>query len=160
AGDARVELGRIEPAGMQGFVIGIEPSQEFSFHVLYLYWPSDIRAQIQNRRAGGAKPRSLKQWREEARLPILHAINWQAQGIVENDIGREVLIFRSESINDPRTNRRPARTHFAAVDQIKGRLMRQVRREHRPNECDIIDHAGEVWHHFRNPGAAFAMLSK
>ena len=57
--------------------------------------------EIENRRAVGAQPGALKDRRQKTRLPALYSVDGQSQRVVQNDVGGQALVFRSQSVNHP-----------------------------------------------------------
>ena len=116
--------------------------------------------EIQHRRTGRAESRALIHRRQIAGLPVLRAVDRQALGIVQHDVGRQVLVHAAQGVGDPRAHGRLAREHSPAVHLEKRRLVGQIRGEHRADHGDVVDAAGQMRHGIGDPGAALSVAGE
>ncbi len=104
--------------------------------------------------------RSLVDSRQEARLPVLRFLD-RVSARTHGDKGRQVLVFRSQAVNQPRTEARPNQPPVAAVHQQQRRLVIGNVGVHRTNHGDFVDHlsdAGKQLADFDPALAAFVEL--
>src|SRR5262249_8092432 len=75
----------------------------------------------------------------------------------KNDEPGKVLVLRSQSIAQPRTQAGPDRRHVAGVHHQQARLMVGIVGVHTANNADVVDALGDFWEEVADVDAALAV---
>ena len=105
--------------------------------------------QVSDGGAAGAERRSLVAGRQEAGGPVAGAIDGQAAGIAEDDVGRQFLADAAQTVNHPRPPDRPALKGLARVDHAQGRLVIDRFGLHRADQRQLVGDPRRVWQQLR-----------
>ena len=147
AGDARIQFRLVGPLLAVRF---IQASQQRSFRFDQRRRNLRARLQVQDRRAFGTESRALIDGRQIGGLPVRDAVDGQALGIVENDVGREISVLSAQTVGDPGADGGPRCDRPAAVDEKQRRLVIGVLAVHRANDGDVVGEFGEMRHQVRD----------
>ncbi len=157
AGDAGVEF---QLVGVAFLVLGVEFAQQLEPALLDGRRPRRPGLEVQDGHAFRAERRALVNRRQPAARPVADAIHRQAARVGQHNIGRQVLIDRTESIGRPRPNARPAGDGQAGVHQPQRLFVVAVLREHRADDGDLVGMGGDVRQRLGKLKAGLAVLMK
>src|SRR5262249_14326478 len=121
---------RIEMAAIESF-----EQAKLSFLNL---WRRRAAVQIRHRFCARDNPSALMHARQKIGIPHLPASVWQLR--CEYDERRQILVFSSKPIADPRTNARPFKRDRAGVNPERRLEMIAVVIAHRVDYANFIDH--------------------
>ena len=108
----------------------------------------------------GAKSSSLAVRRQPGSLPIVDSPDRQTLGVVQHDIGRQVLVLRAQPVGDPRPGRRSVSQQSAGMNHVESRFVILGFGEHRPDQRDVVRARANVRQQFRELEARLAMSSE
>ena len=136
----------------------VDRAKQLPLQLGHAGWIRRFRVQVENRRSGTANSCSLVNGWQETALPALHGIDRQAKRIIQDHVGRQVLVLTSQGVDDPGRHRGASRKQPPGMDLEKSRFVVGVRIEHRADHGDVIHALCQVGHGVGDDGSAFSML--
>ena len=155
--DPGVECGLVRSLPPVNFVeLTQEPARRFG-HLVGLV---ELRLEVKDGRTRGTKGRPLECRGKKSGGPVPGAVLGQAKGIIQDHVGGQVLVLRSQAVDGPRSQRGISHEQSSTMDLVERVVVVRMIRPHRIDQADVVGHLRKMGQRVRHPHAGLPMPLK